>query len=112
MGLVEAVKSVFGNYANFSGRARRSEYWFFYLFNLLAVFIFMILGVMLGGVFGGGEGAAGVADGAGDAVLSDFFGEYVPLKVFIAFEKSPNLYVDLAYTYSLSSSPGGVTVSV
>ena len=48
MGLVEAVKSVFGNYANFSGRARRSEYWFFYLFNLLAVFIFMILGVMLG----------------------------------------------------------------
>ena len=61
MGLVEAVKSVFGNYANFSGRARRSEYWFFYLFNLLAVFIFMILGVMLGGVFGGGEGAAGGA---------------------------------------------------
>ena len=63
MGLVEAVKSVFGNYANFSGRARRSEYWFFYLFNLLAVFIFMILGVMLGGVFGGGEGAAGGAIG-------------------------------------------------
>lgn len=60
MGLVEAVKSVFSHYANFSGRARRSEYWFFYLFNLLAVFIFMILGSILGGIFSGGsEGVAG-----------------------------------------------------
>ena len=61
MEFLEAVKSVFGNYANFSGRARRSEYWFFYLFNLLAVFIFMILGAILGGIFGGGSGAAGGA---------------------------------------------------
>lgn len=59
MGLVEAVKSVFGNYANFSGRARRSEYWFFYLFNMIAVFVFMIVGAILGGIFGGsGSGAA------------------------------------------------------
>ncbi len=59
MGLVEAVKSVFGNYATFSGRARRSEYWFFYLFNLIAVFVFMIIGAILGAIFGGGKGAAG-----------------------------------------------------
>lgn len=59
MGFLEAVKSVFSQYATFSGRARRSEYWFFYLFNILAVFIFMILGAILGGIFGGGSGAAG-----------------------------------------------------
>ena len=63
MGLKEAVVSVFSKYATFSGRATRSEYWFFYLFNLLAVFIFMIIGVMLGAMFGGGEGAAGGAIG-------------------------------------------------
>lgn len=59
MGLVEAVKSVFGNYANFSGRARRSEYWFFYLFNMIAVFVFIIIGALIGAIFGGGEGAVG-----------------------------------------------------
>ena len=35
MGFLEAVKHVFSNYANFSGRARRSEYWYFALFNFL-----------------------------------------------------------------------------
>jgi hypothetical protein len=27
MNFIDAVKSVFTNYANFNGRARRSEYW-------------------------------------------------------------------------------------
>jgi uncharacterized membrane protein YhaH (DUF805 family) len=31
----DAVKSVFGQYTNFSGRARRSEYWYFLLFVVL-----------------------------------------------------------------------------
>lgn len=31
MGFVEAVKKCFANYANFNGRARRSEFWWFYL---------------------------------------------------------------------------------
>lgn len=35
MGLKEAVVSVFSKYATFSGRATRSEYWFFYLFNVI-----------------------------------------------------------------------------
>lgn len=36
MGFVDAVKSVLvENYANFKGRARRSEYWYFVLFNVL-----------------------------------------------------------------------------
>lgn len=36
MNMIEAVNSVFANYANFSGRARRSEYWYFVLFNMAA----------------------------------------------------------------------------
>ncbi len=31
----DAVRSVLGQYAVFSGRARRSEYWYFALFNVL-----------------------------------------------------------------------------
>lgn len=32
----DAVRSALTNYATFAGRARRSEFWFFYLFLLLA----------------------------------------------------------------------------
>lgn len=48
--------SVLKNYATFSGRARRSEYWYFVLFNflfsLLAIFIDNVLGLSfdLGGL--------------------------------------------------------------
>ncbi len=35
MNLWGAVSHVFRNYANFSGRASRSEFWYFYLFNTL-----------------------------------------------------------------------------
>ncbi len=35
MGFIEAIKHVFANYANFNGRARRSEYWWFILFLVL-----------------------------------------------------------------------------
>lgn len=38
MGLAEAVKSVFSNYATITGRAARSEYWFFVLFIFLGQF--------------------------------------------------------------------------
>ncbi len=36
MGFIDSVKSVLmNNYANFNGRASRSEYWWFYLFTFL-----------------------------------------------------------------------------
>lgn len=51
MGLKESVVSVFSKYATFSGRATRSEYWFFCLFNFLMQ-IGLILGCMiLGAIF-------------------------------------------------------------
>lgn len=35
MTFAQAVRSAFSGYATFSGRARRSEYWWFYLFTVL-----------------------------------------------------------------------------
>jgi len=35
MSFVDAIKSVFTQYVGFSGRARRSEFWYFYLFTIL-----------------------------------------------------------------------------
>ena len=35
VGFVDAIKLFFNNYANFSGRSRRSEYWWVVLFNLI-----------------------------------------------------------------------------
>jgi uncharacterized membrane protein YhaH (DUF805 family) len=42
MNFAEAVGSCFRNYANFSGRAVRSEYWYWYLFTAV---VWGVLGV-------------------------------------------------------------------
>lgn len=42
---------VLQNYASFNGRARRSEYWYFVLFNLLFTIFAMILDRLLGLTF-------------------------------------------------------------
>lgn len=47
----EAVSKAFSNYANFSGRARRSEFWWFYLFYILASIAAMLLDNALGITF-------------------------------------------------------------
>ena len=39
---------VLQNYATFSGRARRSEYWYFVLFNIIFAFVAMIIDNVLG----------------------------------------------------------------
>lgn len=41
-------KAVFHNYANFSGRARRSEYWYFVLFNIILFIPVFILSMIVG----------------------------------------------------------------
>ncbi len=38
---------VFQNYATFTGRARRSEYWYFVLFNTIAILILLALSAAL-----------------------------------------------------------------
>ncbi len=39
---------VLREYANFEGRARRTEYWMFQLFNVIALFVAMIVDVTIG----------------------------------------------------------------
>ena len=48
-------KVVFENYANFNGRARRSEYWYFILFNILFTSAAKILDSLLGLEFGSSD---------------------------------------------------------
>lgn len=47
MSLVDAVRTVLSKYANFSGRARRSEYWFWGLALLLAYFTAAVVGAVV-----------------------------------------------------------------
>jgi uncharacterized membrane protein YhaH (DUF805 family) len=39
---------VLHNYATFSGRARRSEYWYFFLFNVIIAFVLGFVGGLMG----------------------------------------------------------------
>lgn len=47
MGFAEAVKSALSKYATFSGRARRSEFWYFYLFYFLAYMVAVIIAAVV-----------------------------------------------------------------
>jgi uncharacterized membrane protein YhaH (DUF805 family) len=47
MSFVDAIKYCLTNYANFKGRASRSEYWYFYLFGILALFVAVLLAPIL-----------------------------------------------------------------
>ena len=48
MGLFEAAGSCFGKYATFSGRASRSEFWYFGLFYLLVIILSSVLAAGVG----------------------------------------------------------------
>lgn len=47
----ESIKSCFSKYATFSGRAPRSEYWWWTLFALLASLALSMIGDTFSGVF-------------------------------------------------------------
>ncbi|MBB3308640.1 uncharacterized membrane protein YhaH (DUF805 family) [Rhizobium sp. BK196] len=57
MGFTEAVRTVLREkYATFSGRASRSEYWWFYLFYVLVAFAFAVVAIGVATASGGVEG--------------------------------------------------------
>jgi uncharacterized membrane protein YhaH (DUF805 family) len=53
MGFGQAVSTVFSKYAEFSGRARRSEYWFWILFYVIVMAVAVVLDNVLGTKFSG-----------------------------------------------------------
>ena len=64
MGFTEAVRTVLSNYATFSGRARRAEYWWFTLFSFLMHGTLQIVDRMTsGGGTGWETGGPGLLDG-------------------------------------------------
>lgn len=55
MGFVEAIRSCLARYAQFGGRASRAEFWWFYLFTILAS---LLTGALDGAI---GSGVLGMA---------------------------------------------------
>jgi uncharacterized membrane protein YhaH (DUF805 family) len=66
MNFMDAVKSVYRNYATFSGRACRSELWWFFLFQIIVAIIIGFIEVPLGL----GSSSYAVGDGAVSAGFS------------------------------------------
>jgi uncharacterized membrane protein YhaH (DUF805 family) len=52
----EAIRRFFKKYADFTGRASRSEFWWWYLFAVLIAIVYSILLTTLGTVGNGGRG--------------------------------------------------------
>jgi uncharacterized membrane protein YhaH (DUF805 family) len=52
MSFVEAIQSGFSNYVNFSGRAVRSEYWYWVLFAVLLSIVTNIIDAVIFGTSG------------------------------------------------------------
>jgi len=48
LGFAAAIKTCLSKYVTFEGRASRSEYWWFYLFSLLAVIVMAVVEGVLG----------------------------------------------------------------
>ena len=56
MDFMTAVRTCFSKYVDFSGRARRSEYWYFALFTFLLGIVASILDAILGTDYDTGSG--------------------------------------------------------
>jgi len=65
MGFLEAVQSCFSKYVTFSGRALRSEFWFFTLFVVLGSLVAATLDAVLFGVRGEAGGPVSLIFGLG-----------------------------------------------
>lgn len=71
MGLVEATRTCLKKYADLTGRARRAEYWWFYLATGLVILAVYVVGLVLAGI------ASTVSDTAGGVMGILFLVVYV-----------------------------------
>ncbi|MDR1829530.1 MAG: DUF805 domain-containing protein [Candidatus Fibromonas sp.] len=60
LSLWEYFLKCFKNYAEFKGRARRKEYWGFFLFNWVITYGLLIVGTLISVIFGDEEGTLGI----------------------------------------------------
>jgi uncharacterized membrane protein YhaH (DUF805 family) len=65
MTFTQAVRSVLSNYVTFSGRARRAEYWWFYLFTILVGLVSSIIDAVLDTAFNNEIGIVGTLTSLG-----------------------------------------------
>ena len=78
VGFMDAVKKAFAGYCDYASRSRRSEYWFFVLFDFLVIFaVGLIFGVIFG-LIGIGQVVPAIV-AIVELVL--FFGFMLPLSV-------------------------------
>jgi len=77
VGFKEAIASVFRKYAEFQGRARRSEYWYFVLFNVLIYVILLAVSrlILVVGISGGSVRSVNAAMG-GFSLMYILYGIY------------------------------------
>lgn len=59
MDFTTAIRTCLTKYADFSGRARRSEFWYFFLFNVVVSLVANVVDNILGTDLGGGTGILG-----------------------------------------------------
>lgn len=72
MNMMTAVKTVYSKYATFSGRARRSEYWWFVLFYFIVNIVLSIVDSVLFGTTTTGNGSFSAQTDT--PILSGIFG--------------------------------------
>ena len=72
------LKVVRDNYINFNGRARRTEYWMFVLFNVIAMILSMVVDNVLGLDFKVGSGYYEVSVGYGWVYLIYTLAVFLP----------------------------------
>lgn len=85
MGFVDSVKTCYGKYATFSGRAPRSEYWWFSLASILCAMLISAIFSLLGYLIMG--------DSGGLNIFGDFIVGLIGLVLFAIFNFLPMLSV-------------------
>ena len=83
MSFRDAVRTCLGNYANFNGRARRSEFWWFYLFTALVGLAAYVVYLIL----------FGIAAALGDSSLAAIFTVLAFIWVLVIIVISIGLYI-------------------
>ncbi len=99
MDIGTAIKTCFSKYAVFSGRAARSEYWYFGLFTFLVCIAIMVLSLVVAAMGNGSGLTVGIARGF--AFLGIFF---MPIAAYGLVVLLPSLSVTVRRFHDLGVS--------